>query len=381
MMTFEYQQTNRFFAQIAGGLEPLGAEELAQLGADQIETIFRGIHFRAAADVLYRINYGARCLTRILAPLLTFPCSNPQQLYEGAKSINWSSLLSVDETFAIFANVSHSRISHSQFAALRVKDAIVDFFRENVGERPRVEKIDPDVWIGLHIEYDRATISLDTSGGSLHRRGYRQASVEAPMQETVAAAIIRYAEWNGATPIYDPMCGSGTLLCEALMDYCRIPAGYLRRRFGFQRLPDFQPAVWQAVKNSADGQMRPIPDGLISGSDISAQAINAAATNLCTLPYGKGIQLSVTDFNEIDSLKERIILCNPPYGIRIGEKKNLGQLYKTLGDFLKQRCRGSAAFIYFGNREMLKFIGLKPSWKKPLNNGGLDGRLAKFELY
>ncbi len=378
---FEYQKTNRFFAQVAGGLEQLGVEELSQLNAQNIQPVFRGIYFEADHAALYRINYASCFLTRILAPLTSFPCHHTDSLYQKAKAINWADLFNVDQSFAIFANVSHSQITHSQFAALRLKDAIVDFFREASGKRPNIEKINPDVWINLHIESDQATISLDTSGGSLHRRGYRKESVEAPMQETVAAAIVRYSEWDGAKPIYDPMCGSGTLLCEALLRYCRIPSGYLRKHFGFEFLPDFNYAIWQSVKQDANGKIRSLPDGLISGSDISAKTVQAARTNFQCLPEGTKINLSVMDVLKIENLNDCIIVCNPPYGIRLGDKKNLGQFYQSLGDFLKHRCQGSTAFIYFGNREMLKYFGLKPAWKKPLENGGLDGRLAKFEIY
>jgi putative N6-adenine-specific DNA methylase len=378
---FEYQKTNRFFAQVAGGLEQLGAEELSELNAHSNQPAFRGIYFEADHAALYRINYASRFLTRILAPLTSFPCHHTDSLYQKAKAINWADLFNVDHSFAIFANVSHSQITHSQFAALRLKDAIVDYFREHSGKRPNIEKINPDVWINLHIESDQAIISWDTSGGSLHRRGYRKETVEAPMQETVAAAIIRHAEWDGTKPIYDPMCGSGTLLCEALLRYCRIPSGYLRKHFGFEFLPDFDKKIWQSVKKAADGQIRELPVGLISGSDLSAKALQAARTNFRCLPEGNKINLSALDFHNIEHLNDCYIVCNPPYGIRLGDKKNLGQFYKSLGDFLKQRCQGSAAFIYFGNRELLKHIGLKPSWKKPLENGGLDGRLAKFEIY
>lgn len=378
---YDYQKTNRYFAQIAGGLEELGAAELIALHARSVQHAFRGIYFEADQAALYRINYLSRFLTRILAPLSSFPCHHTDGLYKNARLIDWSRFFSIHQTFAIFANVSHSKITHSQFAALRLKDAVVDCFRENYGERPSIEKINPDVWINLHIENDQATISLDTSGGSLHRRGYRKASVEAPMQETVAAAIIRYSEWDGSKPLHDPMCGSGTLLSEALMAYCIIPAGYLRKRFGFELLPDFDPSLWQKVKQEADATIRPLPDGLISGSDISLKAIEATRINLRCLPDGAKVSLAERNFQKLEQLQNRVIVCNPPYGIRLGEKKNLGQFYQSLGDFLKQRCQGSTAFIYFGNRDMLKHIGLKPSWKKPLENGGLDGRLAKFEIY
>ncbi|RQW03959.1 class I SAM-dependent RNA methyltransferase [candidate division KSB1 bacterium] len=378
---FEYQQTNRFFAQVAGGLEELGAEELLQFDAHHIQPAFRGIFFEADKATLYRINYCSRFLTRILAPLIRFHCFHTDSLYNKAMAIRWADLFSVNHSFAIFANVSNSRITHSQYAALRLKDAIVDNFRQNFQKRPDIDRVNPDVWINLHIENNRATISLDTSGGSLHRRGYRTATVEAPMQETVAAAIIHYLDWNGSTPIYDPMCGSGTLLSEALMAYCLMPAGYLRKHFGFEFLPDFDKATWQSVKQEADQQIRQLPDRLISGSDIASKAVEAARTNFRCLPQGNKINLAVLDFQTIEQLRDCIIVCNPPYGIRLGDKKNLGQFYQSLGDFLKQRCQGSTAFIYFGNRDMLKHIGLKPSWKKPLENGGLDGRLAKFEIY
>ena len=378
---FEYQKTNRFFAQVAGGLEQLGAEELAAINAQSIQPAIRGIYFESDRATLYRINYTSRYLTRILAPLTSFTCYDTDLLYKVAKEINWTDIFSVDHTFAIFVNIAHSKITHSQYAALRLKDAIVDYFRENFGKRPSIEKINPDVWINLHIENDEATISLDTSGGSLHRRGYRKITVEAPMQETVAAAIIRYTEWSGGKPICDPMCGSGTLLSEALMAYCNIPAGYLRKKFGFEFLPDFDKLIWQSVKQEVDQQIRQLPNELISGSDISAKAIEAARANCRNLPSGEKIKLTVTDFQKIQNLNDMTIVCNPPYGIRLGDKKNLDSFYKSLGDFLKKRCQGSTAFIYFGNREMLKYIGLKPSWKKPLENGGLDGRLAKFEIY
>ena len=378
---FEYQQTNQFFAQVAGGLEELGAEELSQLNARHIQPSFRGIFFEADKAALYQINYFSRFLTRILAPLIRFQCFHTDSLYKKARAIRWADLFSVNHTFAIFANVSNSKITHSQYAALRLKDAIVDNFRQSFQMRPNIDRINPDVWISLHIENNRATISLDTSGGSLHRRGYRTETVEAPMQETVAAAIIRYVEWDGAMPIYDPMCGSGTLLSEALMAYCHIPAGYLRKGFGFEFLPDFDKEIWQSVKQEAEQQIRQLPDRLIAGSDISANAIKAARTNLQNLPGGDKINLQVMGFQDIPNLNNRIIVCNPPYGIRLGKKKDIGKLYKAFGDFLKQNCQGSTAFIYCGNRDLIPQIGLKPSWKKPLENGGLDGRLVKIEIY
>lgn len=378
---YQYQHTHRYFAQIAHGLEEEGARELTELGATNVEPAYRGLYFDADTPVFYRIHYGARLPTQILAPLLTFDCHSDRYLYKTVRSIDWSDFLSPEATFAVFANVAHSKITHSKYAALRVKDAVVDQFRERFGRRPSIDTRDPDLWVALYLANNRAVVSIATSGGSLHRRLYRTASVEAPMQETVAAAVIRYAEWDGAQPLYDPMCGSGTLLSEALMHYCRIPAGHLRPRFGFERLPDFDAATWQQVRQEMDARIRPLPPGLVAGSDVSREAVDAAARNQANLPSGKNVTLAVRDFRSIPGLKDHVIVCNPPYGIRLGRGADLGGLYRDLGDFLKRRCTGSAAYVYFGDRAWMKHIGLRPAWKKPLVNGALEGRLAKFELY
>jgi putative N6-adenine-specific DNA methylase len=378
---FAYQHNQRYFAQIAEGLEDLGAAELQKLGAVGIRCAFRGLHFEADPAALYRINYQSRLVTRVLAPLATFPCHSTDSLYRQARQIPWKAILNVDQTLAVFANLSKSRIRHSQYAALCLKDAVVDYFREDSGRRPDVRRIDPDVGINLFIENDRAVISLDTSGGSLHRRGYRREGVDASMQETVAAAIIQWTEWSGSRPLVDPMCGSGTLLAEALMHCCRIPAAFLRQRFGFEQLPDFDRSLWTAVKISADRNIRPLPAGLIAGSDVAAQAVASARANLQQLPHGATVPLERLDYRRRRDLAERVIVCNPPYGLRLQPQADLAEFYRTLGDFLKRRCAGAEAYLYFGNRDMLKHIGLKPAWKRPLKNGGIDGRLVKFALY
>jgi len=378
---FIYQQTHRYFAQVAQSLEELGAEELAELNAQNISPSYRGVYFEADRETLYRVNYMSRLITRVLAPLLTFQCHSTGYLYRKAKGIPWKDLFMIDHSFAVEATLSNSKINHSQYAALCLKDAIVDYFREDCGKRPDVKRLDPDVGVNLHIDNNRATISLDTSGSSLHRRGYRKESVEAPMQETVAAAIIRLTRWDGSTPLYDPMCGSGTLISEALMQHCHIPAGILRKQFGFIFLPDYDAAGWKRVKARADQQIRGLPPGLISGSDMSAKAISAAKANNRNLPNGENISLEVKDFRDIEGLTQRVIVSNPPYGIRTNKRQDLHGFYKTLGDYLKHQCKGSSAYIYFGNRELIKHIGLKPSWKRGLMNGGLDGRLVRYDLY
>jgi len=302
-------------------------------------------------------------------------------LYKNAKQITWEDFFAPGSTFAVFANVSDSEIFHSRYASLRLKDAVADYFRERTGSRPNVSVRDPDVLLNLHIRHDKAEISIDTSGGALHRRGYRIEAVSAPMQETVAAAIIRFAKWDGSLPLYDPMSGSGTLLCEALMHYCHIPAGIFRNKFGFECLPDFDGVIWKQVKKNADTDIRPLPRGLIAGSDISEKAVAIARTNIMGLHHGKNVMIERSDFRSLPAFGKHVIVANPPYGIRMGADEDLGAFYKDLGDFLKLKCTGSSAYIYFGDRAYIKKVGLKASWKKPIRAGGLDGRLVKYEMH
>jgi putative N6-adenine-specific DNA methylase len=378
---YQYQRDCRYFAQIADSLKEAGAQELAELGAEDVRPEFSGIHFRANPSTLYRINYLTRLLSRCLAPLVSCACPDTDTLYRRAKQIKWEDFFAPGHTFAVSSNVTDSAISHSKYAALRLKDAVADYFKEKSGRRPDVSVRNPDVLLNLHIRHDRAVISLDVSGGALHRRGYREETVAAPMQETVAAAMIRFSQWDGLAPLYDPMCGSGTLLCEALMGYSNIPAGVFRNRFGFEFLPDFKRSVWQQVKKKADGLIRKLPPGLIAGSDVSAEAVSASRTNLMGLHFGNNVRVGRADFRDLPGLEGHVIVTNPPYGIRMGGDENLEILYKNFGDFLKQKCKGSVAFVYFGERRYIKKIGLKTTWKKPIQAGGLDGRLVKYQIY
>ena len=193
--------------------------------------------------------------------------------------------------------------------------------------------------------------------------------------------MVALSGWRGDRPLYDPMCGSGTLLCEALMAAGRIPSGYMRKVFGFFHLPDFDASLWRQVKRESDAEISSLPPGLVSGSDLDNRAVQAAQSNCRRLPGGGAIQLSCKPFEQIDKLENHVILCNPPYGIRLRQAGRLEDLYKGFGDFLKQRCKGSEAYLFFGNRDMIKSIGLKPAWKKPMRNAGLDGRVVKYELY
>jgi putative N6-adenine-specific DNA methylase len=378
---FAYQQDGRFFAQTARGLDELAGAELTELGARDIENAGNGLYFAADAAGLYRINYCARLVSRVLAPLASFPCPDDRALYDSAKALAWERLLSAEKTFAVFANVHDSRISHAHYAALRLKDAIADHFRERSGRRPDVDTEDPDLWINLNISRDQALVSLDTSGGSLHRRGYRVQSVAAPLQETLAAALVRLSGWQGERPLVDPMCGSGTILAEAFMQYCRVPSAFKREKFGFENLPDFAAGVWRDVRRECDAAVRTMPEGLIRGSDSDRQTMDAARRNLREIAGTRGVPLERKDFRELPGIRDATIICNPPYGIRVGELEPTRFLYKEFGDFLKQRCQGSTAYVLCGNLELIPAIGLKPARRFVLFNGPLECRLLKIEIY
>ncbi|MBF0432660.1 MAG: class I SAM-dependent RNA methyltransferase [Fibrobacteria bacterium] len=374
---FIYQRFGAYFASVCDGVENLLKQELLDLGARKAQTVYRGVNFDADQDALYRINYMSGLATRIYAPLMQFACHSTKYLHRTAVNIPWDDFLSLDKTFAISATVSHSAIKHSKYAALCLKDAVADYFWEKYDKRPNVDTDNPDVWINLHIQENKAHVSIDTSGGSLHRRGYRVMSTEAPMQESVAAAIVRMSGWKGDRPLYDPMCGSGTLLAEAALYYSKTPPAWQRKAFGFIHLPDYKAGVWKNVKQQADKAVRDIPTGLIEGSDRDRNAVQAALKNLEILPSGKRIFVSCTDFQSLKPPKKSVIVCNPPYGIRMGNKDMVPALHQKLGEFLK-KCKGSEAFVYFGNPEMIPALGLEPKWQKFLKNGGLKGKLVKY---
>ncbi|KUO62104.1 hypothetical protein APF79_03810 [bacterium BRH_c32] len=380
-MNFEYLENNKFFAQAPGLMEALCEEELIELGAKNTEKVYRGIYFEADKESIYRINYCARMISRVLAPLFSMHVMDAKELTRTASKVPWEKLFSVNETFSITASVAKSRITNSLYAAQCLKDGIADYFRDKYGKRPDVATVNPDVRFNLHIETDRAVISLDTSGESLHKRGYRLAAGEAPMQESLAAAIIRITDWYGEKTLWDPMCGSGTIVCEALMSYCRIPAQYLRKKFGFTHLPDYDKSIWTKVKSKCDLQIRPLPNGLIKGSDKSQKIIKAAQENLSRLPYGETVEITGQPFQHITEFKDGILVTNPPYGIRLGELEEVKMLYSELGDFIKQKCTGTTAYIYTGSPQLRKNIGLRTSRRIPLVNGQLEGVLLQIDSY
>ena len=263
----DYWKKNTYFAQIADGLEATGAVELEELGAVNTRPVRRGIYFNADPAALYRINYCTRLCTRILAPIKSFACPDAAAIYRAAGSIDWPRFFSLDQTFAVFASTAGSTVPHSQFAGLKLKDAVADQFRNRFGRRPNVDSRTPDLWINLHVEKDRGTISVDTSGGSLHRRGYRTRSGDAPMQETVAAAMVRLSEWDGRVPLADPMCGSGTLVtrgghgvlpysCRLSPTAIRFPAASRLRSAGMENRQERGGRCHSKIAGSADFRQR-----------------------------------------------------------------------------------------------------------------------------
>jgi putative N6-adenine-specific DNA methylase len=378
---FEYQKNNKYFAQVSGKMETLCEQELIELGSVNTKIDYRGVYFEADNTSLYRINYTSRLISRVLAPLVSFPCHTTNTLIKTAKKVEWDSIFPVEKTFSISASVSKSKITNSLYASQCLKDGIADYFREKYGKRPDVNTVTPDIRFNLHIEKDQAVVSLDTSGESLHKRGYRLLAGEAPMPETLAAAIIRLSNWDGENSVLDCMCGSGTILCEALMHYCRIPAQYLRSNFGFFYMPEFQQEIWKNIKEEYDNKVRPLPKGLIIGSDKSQKAIEVASNNLSRLPFSDSVELLCKPFQNIKQFENGTLIINPPYGIRLGELDEVQELYKNLGDFLKLKCKNTKAFIYTGNQSLRKFIGLKTTRRIHLDNGKLEGVLLQIDSY
>ncbi|HQQ68473.1 MAG TPA: class I SAM-dependent RNA methyltransferase, partial [Candidatus Cloacimonadota bacterium] len=253
-----------------------------------------------------------------------------------------------------------------------------DSFRERYDARPSFSNKAADIVFNLHIMNNRATIALDILGLSMHQRGYRMLSVEAPLQETLAAAIVRIVGWNGEGVFLDPMCGSGTILAEALMRFCEIPAGYLRNNERIRHLPGFSSDEWHKTIESENAKIKPLGKGRIAGSDINPLAVEAARANLARLPGGANVELKALPFQKIHAQADRTVVCNPPYGIRLERGLGVQQVYRELGDFLKQKCPNSSAYILCGDKDLVKELRLRAHWTKSLKNADLETKLAKI---
>lgn len=373
--TFQMTATTQF------GLEEILAEELYQLGAKNIEVGSRAVRFMGDNKLMYEANLWCRTAVRILKPFANFPARDEKDLYKQVQKIDWTEYLSVDSTFAISSVVNQSTFEHSLFVSQLTKDAIADQFRDKFGKRPSVDLDNPDVRINLHMLENRVNLSLDSSGDSLHKRGYRLQTNVAPLNEILAAGIILLTGWDKKTPLYDPMCGSGTLLTEAAMIAHNIAPGLYRHDFGFTHWQDFDEELFKQVIREARQQEDPDNDVPIIGSDIDRDYVEAARNNISSAELDDYIRVKTADFKETRKPEEKgILIVNPPYNERL-VNENINELYKMIGDTLKTNYQDWDAYVFTGNLEAAKNIGLKTSRRIPLYNGSIDSRLLKYELY
>lgn len=371
-----------YFATVARGLESLAAEELEALGAKAVTPGFCGVAFQGDRSLLYRTNLWARLPFRILLKLADFPCCDANDLYRGIQKLDWNSYLTPAQTLAVKATGKTPHLNHSHFTAQRVKNAITDQQQQRWGERSTVNLEQPDVQVNVYLAGDRCTVSLDSSGSSLHRRGYRPAVGVAPLKESLAAALIRLSGWQPDLPFFDPLCGSGTLPLEASLQALNIAPGLFRGRFGCQTWLDFDQALWNQLREEAEASRRQQLQAPILGSDRDLAAIRLARTNAQQCGVAQQVQFFAAELGEVEApAQQGILLCNPPYGERLGRDGELGAFYKLLGDVLKQRFKGWTAFVFSGNKALAKTIGLKSSQRIPLDNGSLPCQLMKYELY
>ena len=373
---------NHYFATVARSLESIAAAEIESLGAKEVRPDFTGVHFIGDKATLYRVNLWARTIFRVLVPLREFYCPNSNILYQEVQKIFWGEYIQSHQTLAVNCTGSNQKLNHTHYTALQVKNAIVDQQRRESGQRSTIDAKNPDVLVNVHIKQDRCILSLDSSGASLHRRGYRQAMGSAPLKETLAAALLDLAEWDTSLSFLDPLCGSGTLPLEAGLKALNIAPGLFRQKFGFESFPDFDPQLWQMMLTEAKNSRRQKLKAPIWGSDRDADVLTQAYGNAVRCGIEHQIQFAQTELASIEAPADSgMIICNPPYGERLGEAQELGALYKTLGDIFKQRFKGWTAFILTGNKELAKKVGLKASRRIPVYNGAIPCTLLKYELY
>ena len=373
-------QKTIFTAKTISGLEDVLKSELDALGAENTKILKRAVSFEGDTVLLYRANYYCSTVLRILKPIAGFKLLKQEDLYSNLKEIPWEDYLENTNTLAVDAVNSTSVFTNTQYIALKTKDAIVDRFRERTGSRPSISLDNPDLRINIHIYKEECTVSLDSSGESLHKRGYRKVTGPAPLNEVLAAGLIRLTGWDKTIPFYDPMCGSATLLIEAAMFARHFPAGYFRPKFGFERWKDFDPELWNAIKEEENSKIIDLPVQ-ITGSDIAAKAISTARENLRFVKFEHQIRLKVAAFDEtIPPGPSGLIICNPPYDERI-QLDNIIAFYQRIGDVLKKKYTGYEAWVISSDIEALKFIGLHPSKKITVFNGPLECRFVRFKLY
>lgn len=377
------------FVSCGPGLETLLIEELAELGLEETSVGFCGVYVRGCEsktlmETIYTINYCSRIASRVLLPLLEFRCYDQKALYQGADQIDWKRYLNKGQTIAIDANVNHPRLRNSLFCAQVVKDAICDQMRKATGTRPSVDIQNPDIQLNLFIHGDHAILSFDTSGDPLHKRGYRQDAGEAPLQESMAAALLRIAQFKGNEHMIDPCCGSGTLLIEAALIASRTPPGYLRKQWGFFNHPDFVNEEWLIVKNEADKHRKELLPKSFVGCEINSEVARICRANLRAAGFLEAVEVLRTDFNDYEpAVPPNFLMTNPPHGRRLmGDDSSLRALYRQLGDFMKRKmAKPSRGFVFIGNLELTKEVGLAAKRRHVISNSGIDSRLLEFDLF
>jgi len=370
----------RMIAKTFFGFEEILAKELLQLGAQDVTPGIRMVSFVGDKGFMYKANIALRTALKILKPIYHFRVTNEESLYKGISGINWANYMNSNMTFVIDSTVHSEKFNHTEFVSQKTKDAIVDQFRTRTGQRPSVDKDHPDLRINIHIDKDQCSVALDTSGASLHHRGYRTATNIAPINEVLGAGMLLLSGWDGQGDFLDPMCGSGTLLAEAAMIACNIPANINRREFAFEKWSDWDNELFDVVTDSLLKKVREF-HYTIKGYDKAPSAVQKAKDNVKNANLDEYIKIEERDF--FDTEKETKgplhMVFNPPYGERIDVQ--MERFYATIGDTLKKNYPGTNAWFITANLEALKFVGLKPSRKIKLFNGSLEARLVKYEMY
>ena len=373
------EQEFELIAKTFMGLEPVLAEELTQLGANNVQIGRRMVSFTGDKEMMYRANFQLHTAIRILKPIKHFKARSAEEVYEQVQKIKWDDILDVKKTFSVDSVVYSEEFRNSRFVTYKVKDAIVDWFREKQGTRPNISVSNPDIRLNIHIAEDNATLSLDSSGESLHRRGYRQEQVEAPLNEVLAAGMILMTGWKGECDLIDPMCGSGTIAIEAALIARNISPGVFRKEFAFEKWNDFDQDLFDMIYND-DSQEREF-EHHIYGYDIDMKAVNTASLNVRAAGMSKDITIAQQDFKDFQQPAEKsIIVMNPPYGERISTPNLLGT-YKMIGERFKKAFAGNEAWVLSYREECFEQIGLKPSIKIPVYNGSLECEFRKYVMF
>ena len=360
------------------GLEEILADELRKLGAQSVKPMNRAVSFKGDKGFMYKANLNLRTALRILKPIVHFQAHDEKELYRKLCEIDWTEIFDLDSTFATHATTHSEVFTHSKYASLVMKDAIADTFRKKFDKRPNVDPEMPDVSINLHIAKHTCTVSLDSSGDSLHKRGYKSDAVTAPMNEVLAAGLILLSDWNRISDFHDPMCGSGTLLIEAALIAYNIPANIFRDRFGFEGWNDFDEELWKKIKEvSLDKETHYY--GKITGSDNFQKAVRISMENIENALLFDNIKVTTKDFFDTTIEAGTFVLFNPPYGERI--PIDLDEFYEEVGNTLKHNYKGCSVWLISSDIENMKFIGLRPSKKIKVMNGKLECSFRKFEVY